>query len=403
MAVVPFSIGDLQNPQGIERTLRLFDAVLQELSRPVPPAPLDINALAKLIRSQLQATGSAPLNIQNLLGSTSAGFIEGTHATRLTSPASGYPPGTAFYETDRGVVYAVVDSAGQFWKYVAGTQVASISNLPADLGVDDAGYDFYANDAAQLTEYIWTGAAWVTIGGFLQIIATVANNTVVPSLNLVDLTTARLGTLAGFGTGVRVDLERSDGNQAIAGAWNVAWTVPTAGGETSSWSVQLRNAGAAIADFFKVLVSGIRFKIGGFFAILIHANSADRTYTLANESGNLAYATVALTANEIALGDGGAKVKPLGAAGTATTILHGGSPPTFSAVDLAADVTGALPIANGGTDAVDATTARGNLGAAESGGVGAYTIALAPLTGGGTPGAISWNADGCVTSFTDPT
>ena len=38
------------------------------------------------------------------------------------------------------------------------------------------------------------------------------------------------------------------------------------------------------------------------------------------------------------------------AAGTATQVLHGGTTPSFSAVSLTADVSGALPVANGGTN-----------------------------------------------------
>lgn len=60
----------------------------------------------------------------------------------------------------------------------------------------------------------------------------------------------------------------------------------------------------------------------------------------------------ALTANRIVLG-GGAGVAPtvLGSLGTATTVLHGnaGGAPTFAAVDLSTDVTGALGVANGAT------------------------------------------------------
>ena len=38
------------------------------------------------------------------------------------------------------------------------------------------------------------------------------------------------------------------------------------------------------------------------------------------------------------------------AAGTATQVLHGGTTPSFSAVSLTADVSGTLPVANGGTN-----------------------------------------------------
>lgn len=51
------------------------------------------------------------------------------------------------------------------------------------------------------------------------------------------------------------------------------------------------------------------------------------------------------------------------AAGTATQLLHGGTTPSWSAVSLTADVTGILPVANGGTGSgtqnfVDLTTAQ---------------------------------------------
>lgn len=59
----------------------------------------------------------------------------------------------------------------------------------------------------------------------------------------------------------------------------------------------------------------------------------------------------ALTANRLVLGGGaGAAPTVLGSAGTTTTVLHGNAAgaPTFGAVSLTADVSGTLPLANGG-------------------------------------------------------
>lgn len=70
-------------------------------------------------------------------------------------------------------------------------------------------------------------------------------------------------------------------------------------------------------------------------------------------SGTLA-SSVALTANQIVLGGGaGATPVPLGSLGTTTTVLHGNASgaPTFGAVSLTADISGILPLANGGTAA----------------------------------------------------
>lgn len=69
-------------------------------------------------------------------------------------------------------------------------------------------------------------------------------------------------------------------------------------------------------------------------------------------SGTLA-SSVALTASALVLGGGaGATPTPMGSLGTTTTVLHGNAAgaPTFGAVSLTADVSGTLPVANGGTN-----------------------------------------------------
>lgn len=76
-------------------------------------------------------------------------------------------------------------------------------------------------------------------------------------------------------------------------------------------------------------------------------------------SGTLA-SSVALTQNALVLGGGaGATPAPMASLGTTTTVLHGNAAgaPTFGAVSLTADVSGILPVANGGTNA--ATTVAG--------------------------------------------
>lgn len=64
--------------------------------------------------------------------------------------------------------------------------------------------------------------------------------------------------------------------------------------------------------------------------------------------------SVALTANALVLGAGaGATPIPLTSLGTTTTVLHGNiaGAPTFGPVSLTADVSGILPLANGGSNA----------------------------------------------------
>jgi hypothetical protein len=62
-----------------------------------------------------------------------------------------------------------------------------------------------------------------------------------------------------------------------------------------------------------------------------------------------------------------------------------------------------VPVAEGGTGSFNAAGARTNLGAAAAQTPGAHTIPLAKITGGGADGSITWNAEGVVTGFADPT
>jgi hypothetical protein len=78
----------------------------------------------------------------------------------------------------------------------------------------------------------------------------------------------------------------------------------------------------------------------------------------------------ALGANQLVLGGGaGAAPSTPVSLGTTTTVLHGNAAgaPSFGAVALGTDVSGTLPLANGGTNATSASGARTSLGAAASG------------------------------------
>lgn len=90
-----------------------------------------------------------------------------------------------------------------------------------------------------------------------------------------------------------------------------------------------------------------------------------------------------LTQNALMLGGGaGATPSTLGSLGTTTTVLHGNASgaPTFGAVSLTTDVSGVLPLANGGTNA--------NLTASNGGMVYSTGSALAILAGTATAGQI---------------
>ena len=114
-------------------------------------------------------------------------------------------------------------------------------------------------------------------------------------------------------------------------------------------------------------------------------------FTVAGTSGGVPYfssgttwaSSGALTANRLVLGGGaGAAPTVLGSLGTTTTVLHGNAAgaPTFGAVSLTADVSGILPVANGGN----------GLGAA-------YTVATLPAAG--TQGRRAWVTNALAPTF----
>ena len=87
----------------------------------------------------------------------------GAHAARVA--ATPHPASILWIETDRGnVIYQAQGVSGvEKWIYVAGSMFALLADQPADLGVDDAGFQFFAADTGQA--FHWDGAAWVGTSG----------------------------------------------------------------------------------------------------------------------------------------------------------------------------------------------------------------------------------------------
>jgi hypothetical protein len=81
----------------------------------------------------------------------------------------------------------------------------------------------------------------------------------------------------------------------------------------------------------------------------------------ASSGGTVTHTAGALTANALVVGNGTDDIKVLASLGTTTTVLHGNAAglPTYGAVSLTADVSGTLPVANGGTG-VTSSTGSGN-------------------------------------------
>ena len=131
-----------------------------------------------------------------------------------------------------------------------------------------------------------------------------------------------------------------------------------------------------------IAVSGSPITSTGTLALTVAGTSGGVPYF---SSGTTWASSGALTANAIVLGGGaGAAPAPLASLGTTTTVLHGNAAgaPTFGAVSLTADVTGTLPIANGGTGA---TTSAGAAFALKGANIDLTSVALTTGTVSTTP------------------
>ena len=113
------------------------------------------------------------------------------------------------------------------------------------------------------------------------------------------------------------------------------------------------------------------------------------TIPIANGGTN---STTALSGSSIMVSNGTRIVQ--GAAGTSTQVLHGniGGLPTYSAVSLTSDVTGILPIANGGTNSTATPT---------NGGIGYGTGTAHAYSAAGTAGQILQSNGAAAPSWTN--
>lgn len=143
----------------------LADAQIAALFADAPPAERTFNPLRVFADTEVPAPRP---NLPQFLDVDSPPrpgsklqFILDSHANRISAyPAAAFPAGSTFLESDRKVRYT---SDGTNWIDPIGVMIAALASRPADLGANDAGFVFLANDATQELFYWWSGAAWVTV------------------------------------------------------------------------------------------------------------------------------------------------------------------------------------------------------------------------------------------------
>lgn len=166
---------DLKDLPRLERTMRIvFDELYrtpQSISEAIAGLekrlPTLIGNNLSVVQQGLQADGTAPLNLTALPGIPAqvSQILQDTHANRLTLyPASNYP-NSAFYETDRDLVYVSTPSGGtNVWQYVTGISFGTNAARWADLTTTDDGVYYVESDRNNLL-YRWSGTAWAYIYG----------------------------------------------------------------------------------------------------------------------------------------------------------------------------------------------------------------------------------------------
>jgi hypothetical protein len=198
-----------------------------------------------------------------------------------------------------------------------------------------------------------------------------------------DATAAGVSAAAAAASAVAADVSADAAAASAASAANAPGTSATSATSltigTGSRSFTIETGKAFVVGQFVTIASTASPTNLMFGNITAHnsgtgAMTVEVTATLG--SGTLSAWTIALSGARGAAGAGSGTVTSVGGTGTVNGLTLTGTVTTsgnltlggtLSGVNLASAVTGTLPVANGGTGATDAATARSNLSAAASG------------------------------------
>lgn len=190
-----------------------------------------------------------------------------------------------------------------------------------------------------------------------------------PDASTTVLTTNDVVTVpqGGIGAATLTGLLKGNGTSAFTAA--VSSDVYALWSGTCSSSTFLRGDGACAAPAGGGTVTSVALTAPAIFSVSGSPVTGSGTLALSatGTSGGVPYfdssttlaSSTALTNHALMLGGGvAAAPKVVGSLGTSTTVLHGAAAgdPTFAAVSLTADVSGTLPVGNGGTGITTGTS-----------------------------------------------
>lgn len=173
--------------------------------------------------------------------------------------------------------------SGTATAYVAHAfQRPTLAATNSSVTTTDAATVYIANDVAAGTNETLTNtwALWVDAGNVRLDGATSSRtNTVATPLTIQSVTSG--APAAGIGTGILIQAESDDENPSNVGQIEAVFSDTSTGSEDSYFQLLLRVAGAALTSCYRFAATG------AFNAIFTHANTAARTYTLPNFTGDV--------------------------------------------------------------------------------------------------------------------
>lgn len=319
--------------------LNLFSSTLKGL------APLSGGGTTNFLRAD--GTWTAPAGSGGTVTTVSvvtANGVSGSVATATTTPAITLVLGAI---TPSSVAASGTVTGSNLSGTNTGDQTITLTGDVTGSGTGSFAATIAANAVtnaklAQMAAHTFKGNNTGSTANALDLTAT----QLTAELNLFSSTLQGLTPLSGGGT---TNFLRADGT----------WTAPAGSGGTVT-SVALSGGTTGITVSGSPITTSGTITLAGTLAI---ANGGTGQTTAGAAFNALSPMT---TAGDIIYGGASGAGTRL-AAGTATQVLHGGTTPSWSAVSLTADVSGTLPVANGGTGTATAFTAGSVVFAGASG------------------------------------